>query len=71
MNALKAVMDVHRHALITLEATHVPVTLAIAWQVIIMDVQTLMNVLKVQITVLRTVQTLPGAIPAPVIQDIT
>ena len=67
MNALKAVMDVHRHALITLEATHVPVTLAIAWQVIIMDVQTLMNVLKVQITV----QTLPGAIPAPVIQDIT
>ena len=71
MNAPKAVMDVHRHALITMEAIHAPVTLAIAWQVIVVDVQTLMNVLKAQIAVLRIVQTLPGAIPAPVIQGIT
>jgi hypothetical protein len=66
MNALKTVMDVHRHALIMLGATLVHASPAIAWQVIVADVQKLMNVLKEQMVALRIVQTLLGAIPAPV-----
>ena len=38
MNVLKTVMAVLRHVLIRLEATPAPVTQAIAWQVIDMDV---------------------------------
>ena len=63
-------MDVHTCALIMLAATPALVTLGIAQQVIVMDVQKLMNVPKEQMDVLTLVQTQLGAIPAPVIQGI-
>ena len=57
MNAMKILMVVSRHALIMLAAILALAFLDIALQVIIMDVLILMNVVKVQMIVLRFVQT--------------